>query len=221
MPQSISAGVSASAQEEGAVSASVSSAYSAGSQSDARVIGSSASERSAYVRDRVRVLARKEKSTANRHAELISHFGYSASPVGLRAKAHSITPASKDKQMNGNKKKDPSAGDLWVSLPDSTRETGLVNPPDMGTTSPIEWNTGLSFGLPDFNDRTFLNPTLHVGERSKKQLTADKIHRALKGSILRSNPSPLVTSPLNETQPNDLSHQSGLHSSILDPLGQQ
>lgn len=44
---------------------------------------------------------------------------------------------------------------------DSTKGTALISPPDPGTASPLDWNLGLNFGFPDFQQMQFLNPNLH------------------------------------------------------------
>lgn len=225
MAQSVGAGVSANDEAAALVSGAARSTYSTGQSlsPDERAILDSAAEMNGY--DHASLLGQKKMSRPNRQAELVSHFRHSSRSEGAWAIVHSVGIRSKDKHMDGINEKDHSAdsdaGGPWVSLPDSTRGTGVVNPPDAGTVSPIEWNPGFSFGLPGFSDRTFLNPTLRVVPNSTKRKATRKVHRAPDGYIARSRLSHTVTSPLNETQRGGLLHQPGLHSSILDPLGQQ
>lgn len=56
-----------------------------------------------------------------------------------------------------------------TDFPDSTRGTALLSPPDTGTLSPLEWSPDHDFAFPDFSGSTFLNPTLHVSQRSSKK----------------------------------------------------
>lgn len=71
-------------------------------------------------------------------------------------------------QQTGSRRSGVSGmgGSYSTGFPDSTKGTALVSPPELGTTSPLEWTPSLSFALPDFSARQFLSPTLHPGRRS-------------------------------------------------------
>lgn len=222
MAQSICAGVSANDDSAARVSGSTYSAIGKSLIPDAPANRESVSATSNY--DHRTILTGEKIKTPHRQSELVSQFGHSPHPEVARTVVRSIAAQSKNKHMERNNEKrrkaDLDTGGSWVSLPDSTRGTGVVNPPDAGTVSPIEWNPGFSFGLPDFSDRTFLNPTLHVVANSTKRTAARKIHRATEG-VARNRLSHNVTSPLNETLNPGLPHESSLHSSIQEELGQQ
>lgn len=58
-------------------------------------------------------------------------------------------------------------------FPDSTKGTALLSPPDTGTSSSLEWQPGLKFGLPGFTG-PFLRPTYlvagaHAGGRMRSR----------------------------------------------------
>ena len=50
---------------------------------------------------------------------------------------------------------------------DSTKGTALISPPDPGTSSPLDWTTGLNFEVQDFAETQFLNPSLNAGASRK------------------------------------------------------
>jgi hypothetical protein len=104
------------------------------------------------------------------------------------------------------------------TLPDSTRETGIVSPADTGTDSPIEWSPGLYFGFADFSKRTFLSPTIHVDGHSQKRLSAHRATRVRSASVLGGTPVSAIPSFANQTPHTGLLSEPGLHSLITDPL---
>ena len=54
---------------------------------------------------------------------------------------------------------------------DSTRGTALISPFDPGTTGPFAFKPEMNAGLPDFSNRIFLSPSLHVGGGSGRKGT--------------------------------------------------
>lgn len=147
------------------------------------------------------------------------------------SKTYPASESPKELRMMVDQSTSPVPGNAWAAeadqdvgssetMPDSTRGTGVVNPTDPGTTSPIEWSPDLDFGFADFSKRTFLSPTLHVGEHLAKGTAAHRATRARSASILNKKPvSPLQSLENEMLQVSPLS-ESGPHSSIADPLGQ-
>ena len=85
-----------------------------------------------------------------------------------------------------------------LDFPDSTNGTALLSPPDPGTQSSLDWSTDLDYSFPDFAQREFLMPSLHVGEplghtrqskRDKLQSKPDKLRRAGAKSVNQSSAS--------------------------------
>jgi len=108
-------------------------------------------------------------------------------------------------------------------FPDSTKGTALLSPPDSGTSSPLDWSTGLDYEFPDFSRRQFLNPTLHVrGHTSASSHSAGypggRILRArtvlaASGRVPRSDIFALPTSSLETKLKSESMPQSVLNSS--------
>jgi hypothetical protein len=75
-------------------------------------------------------------------------------------------------------------GQYTTDFPDSTKNTGMVSPPDLGNVSPFVFSTEIASGFPDLSQREFLRPTYRVGlESSRAQQTEDlyeRIERRLK-----------------------------------------
>jgi hypothetical protein len=168
--------------------------------------------------------ARKKKSAASPHSG--TEFGMPPLPqLGVwRLKNQSTFTNRKQawEEADQDTADSSDAADTAGSsetLPDSTRGTGIVNSDDAGNTSPLEWSPGLHFGLVDFSERTFLSPNLHGGEHSKKRLGAYRATRLRYASILNRTPASAIPSFENATPHTGLSSESGLHSSIADPLG--
>ena len=99
------------------------------------------------------------------------------------------------------------AGAYSPDFPDSTKNTGLISPPDASTTSLFAFGAPVSHEFPDLSEHEFLRPTLHVGggsggERKKEDLyrrierrlqeyrEADTLNNGLEtGKRLGQNPS--------------------------------
>jgi len=69
-------------------------------------------------------------------------------------------------------------GEYASDFPDSTKNTGVISPPDLGNVSRFAFSPEISSELPDFSQREFLKPTFHVGlESQKAQQTEDAYER--------------------------------------------
>jgi hypothetical protein len=171
--------------------------------------------------------ARKKKSAASPHSG--TEFGMPPlSQLGVwRLKNQSTFTNRKQAWAEADQDAADSAGSSDAAdtagssetFPDSTRGTGIMNSDDAGNASPLEWSPGLHFGLIDFSERTFLSPTLHGGEHSKKRSAAHRATRLRSASILNRTPASGIPSFENAMPHTGVSSESGLHSSIADPLG--
>jgi hypothetical protein len=181
------------------------------------------------------IAVQRQKITAGQHV-VGSLGGRGGSTSQHTHAANSKTyPASenpKELRMMVDQSTSPVPGHAWAAeadqdaagssetMPDSTRGTGVVNPADPGTSSPLEWSPGFNFGFADISKATFLNPTLHVEEHSKKGSAGYRSARSRAASALNTTPKSPLPSLLNGAPLPGVLSQSALHSTIRDPLSQ-
>lgn len=116
------------------------------------------------------------------------------------------------KTVVGSSTDDEKAFSYSTDFPDSTKGTALLSPPDPGTDSPLDWSPELGFSFPDFAQREFLMPSLHVGGHLE-QTPQTKRDKLLRAGAKSANQSP-ASSLQNENKTID--------TNILEPgiLGQ-
>jgi hypothetical protein len=68
-------------------------------------------------------------------------------------------------------------GQYADDFPDSTKNTGVISPPDLGNESPFVFETEVASGFPDLSQREFLKPSYHVGLKSSSSKTEDLYER--------------------------------------------
>ena len=113
-------------------------------------------------------------------------------------------------------------------FPDSTRGTALISPPDLGTSSPLDWSPQLNFAFKDFESHNFLVPTLQVsakrkGKRSRRKSLQEMRSRTSVQPALTS-PSiigPVLSKPLQPDILNQPLPKSPLQSPLDQPLDSQ
>jgi hypothetical protein len=115
-----------------------------------------------------------------------------------------------DSTMNSRASTTTQAGASYsADFPDSTLGTALLSPP-ASNRSPFDWIPGLNYGLSDFAERRFLNPSLHAGHSVQKRGREAASNKALSTGIISGGD---LTSPDFSTSISD-----GLQMRVPDPL---
>jgi hypothetical protein len=189
------------------------SAYGSGGAS---LYGGGFANRSAMLRG----YSRSDLSAAStRHASYLG-AGAQAGASGHAFELHSFASRVKSKLENTpnaqHSGQTESAG-YSSGFADSTKGTALISPPDLGTSSPLDWSPDLDFGFEDFESHTLLNPSLQspsILARKRKRLkllqkreTGTSLEPAsmTPSSIGPASPmpdilnQPLLQSPLDQT----------------------
>ena len=71
------------------------------------------------------------------------------------------------------------AGTYSSDFPDSTKNTGVISPPDASTTSVFTFGASVSHEFPDLTEYEFLRPTLHVGGGSGGEQKKEDLYRRI------------------------------------------
>lgn len=141
---------------------------------------------------------RARASTPNKRGALAASANGVPAPGGAKGPGTGIqgagTGMESAKTVAGSSgTEDENAFSYSRDFPDSTKGTALLSPPDPGTESPLDWNPELGFSFPDFAQREFLMPSLHVGEHLEhtRQSERDRLRRAGAKSVSQSPASSL------------------------------
>ncbi|MGC2163461.1 MAG: hypothetical protein WA634_16245 [Silvibacterium sp.] len=182
-----------------------------------------------------KALRRLSASTAHQ----VSAFGY-----GSKGRSAALaTMYKKDAAGTGDLKEGQAQSSYSTiatystGFQDSTRGTALINPPDTGTASPLDWAPdGIDYEFPDILQGQFLNPTLSgsglarnrgANERRMKRMHAgakntssDQWPSALQPSLSDQILNPAILNPPDLQSPLERLDQP-LGPQLDQPLGPQ
>ena len=79
-----------------------------------------------------------------------------------------------------------AGGQYSADFPDSTKNTALVSPPDLGNTSPFTFQPVIARGFPDLSDYQFLRPHLHVAPKSMREKEREDVYARVERMLAES-----------------------------------
>ncbi len=108
------------------------------------------------------------------------------------------------------------SGQYATGFPDSTKNTAIINPPDLGNDGLFIFSPAVSEGFPDLAEQQFLQPTFHIsGGRSSRGGSQDKedLYRRIERRLKEYREA---EAPKNGLKPQKRSHPSSFDNPFAE-----